>query len=72
MKIVTIPDILSRVTSINVRHFSLPGVGHAGQSLLKKAKVLIIGAGGLGAPVSMYLAASGVGTLGLADSDGLC
>ena len=52
-----------------VRHISLPGVGHAGQSLLKKAKVLIIGAGGLGSPVSMYLAASGVGTLGLADSD---
>jgi molybdopterin/thiamine biosynthesis adenylyltransferase/rhodanese-related sulfurtransferase len=52
-----------------VRHITLPQVGRQGQLRLKKAKVLIIGTGGLGSPVSLYLAAAGVGTIGLADFD---
>ncbi len=51
------------------RHFTLPGVGVEGQRLLKAARVLIIGAGGLGSPTALYLAAAGVGTLGLVDND---
>jgi len=51
------------------RHIVLPEVGGAGQQKLKRAKVLVIGAGGLGAPVLAYLAAAGVGTLGIADDD---
>lgn len=47
----------------------LPEVGEAGQLKLKKAKVLVIGAGGLGCPVLQYLAASGIGTIGLIDFD---
>ncbi|MCZ7019227.1 ThiF family adenylyltransferase, partial [Salmonella enterica] len=48
---------------------TLPGVGREGQLNLKKAKVLIIGTGGLGSPISLYLAAAGIGTLGLVDFD---
>ena len=51
------------------RHLLLPEVGEAGQAKLLKAKVLLIGAGGLGAPASLYLAAAGIGTLGLVDAD---
>jgi len=51
------------------RHILLRDVGGAGQQKLKKARVLVIGAGGLGAPVLMYLAAAGVGTLGIVDDD---
>lgn len=51
------------------RHVILPEVALEGQERLKAAKVLLIGAGGLGAPVAMYLAAAGVGTLGLVDFD---
>ena len=51
------------------RHLILPEIGYAGQEKLKAAKVLVIGAGGLGCPVLQYLAAAGVGTLGIADSD---
>jgi sulfur-carrier protein adenylyltransferase/sulfurtransferase len=51
------------------RHLILPEVGMAGQLKLLNAKVLCIGAGGLGSPISLYLAAAGVGTLGLADVD---
>ncbi|MDX1674906.1 MAG: molybdopterin-synthase adenylyltransferase MoeB [Longimicrobiales bacterium] len=51
------------------RHMVLDDVGEEGQRRLKAAKVLIVGAGGLGSPVSLYLAAAGVGTLGLVDHD---
>ena len=51
------------------RHILLREIGGAGQSRLKSARVLVIGAGGLGSPALMYLAASGVGTLGVIDDD---
>jgi adenylyltransferase/sulfurtransferase len=51
------------------RHILLPEVGGKGQRKIAQARVLIIGAGGLGAPVALYLAAAGVGTLGLVDAD---
>jgi adenylyltransferase/sulfurtransferase len=51
------------------RHFLLPEVGEIGQAKLLKAKVLMVGAGGLGSPSAYYLAAAGVGTLGIIDND---
>jgi molybdopterin/thiamine biosynthesis adenylyltransferase/rhodanese-related sulfurtransferase len=73
------PDLIGdRASSVNLtpaeiqryaRHLIMPEVAMAGQKRLKAAKVLCIGTGGLGAPLSLYLAAAGVGTLGLADFD---
>lgn len=51
------------------RHLILPAVGEAGQSRLKRTSVLVVGAGGLGSPVAMYLAAAGVGRIGVMDDD---
>ena len=51
------------------RHIILPGIGGEGQRKLVQSKVLVIGAGGLGSPVALYLAAAGVGTLGILDFD---
>jgi molybdopterin/thiamine biosynthesis adenylyltransferase/rhodanese-related sulfurtransferase len=51
------------------RHFLLPEVGEEGQRKLLEAKVLLLGAGGLGSPTALYLAAAGVGTLGIVDDD---
>ena len=51
------------------RQISIPEIGKAGQQKLRDAKVLIIGAGGLGSPVALYLTAAGVGTIGLIDYD---
>jgi len=59
------PDEIARYH----RHILLPEIGGAGQQKLKTARVLVIGAGGLGAPILQYLAAAGVGTLGIADDD---
>jgi sulfur-carrier protein adenylyltransferase/sulfurtransferase len=64
------PEGLSREQRMRyARHTSLPEVGIAGQVKLLNSKVLLIGAGGLGSPTALYLAAAGVGTLGLVDDD---
>lgn len=51
------------------RHIILPEIGVQGQQILKNSKVLVVGAGGLGAPVLQYLAAAGIGTIGIMDDD---
>ncbi|MGH8826219.1 MAG: ThiF family adenylyltransferase, partial [Jiangellaceae bacterium] len=51
------------------RHLIIPEIGMTGQKRLKNARVLVIGAGGLGSPALLYLAAAGVGTLGIVEFD---
>lgn len=63
------PPLSSEEIQRYARHIILPGIGGQGQQALKKAKILIVGMGGLGAPVAIYLAAAGVGMLGLVDDD---
>ena len=68
------PMVVPRVLSAEQRdrysrHLLLPEVGEKGQAALLDAKILLLGAGGLGAPAALYLAAAGVGTLGLVDAD---
>src|SRR6516164_6508394 len=66
---ITLPELSSDELSRYSRHLILPEVGMEGQRRLKAAKVLCVGTGGLGSPLAFYLAAAGVGTLGLVDFD---
>ena len=72
----SLPPLVEPAESLSVdevrrysRHLIIPDVAMAGQKRLKNARVLCIGAGGLGSPALMYLAAAGVGTLGIVDFD---
>ena len=62
-------DFSSEEIERYARHLVLAEVGGPGQQKLKQARVLIVGAGGLGTPVIQYLAAAGVGTIGIVDDD---
>jgi molybdopterin/thiamine biosynthesis adenylyltransferase/rhodanese-related sulfurtransferase len=73
---VSLPPLVQPAAQLTVeevrrysRHLIIPDVGMAGQKRLKNAKVLVLGAGGLGSPALLYLAAAGVGTLGVVDFD---
>ncbi|HEY2858423.1 MAG TPA: molybdopterin-synthase adenylyltransferase MoeB [Terracidiphilus sp.] len=65
----TLPELTTDELSRYSRHIILPEVGMEGQRRLKAAKVLCVGTGGLGSPLAFYLAAAGIGTLGLVDFD---
>jgi molybdopterin/thiamine biosynthesis adenylyltransferase/rhodanese-related sulfurtransferase len=65
----TPPDLTDAQRERYSRHILLPEVGEAGQARLLQGKVLLLGAGGLGSPAALYLAAAGVGTLGIVDAD---
>src|SRR5690348_7396578 len=74
--VVSLPALVEPAAELTVdevrrysRHLIIPDVGMSGQKRLKNARVLVIGAGGLGSPALLYLAAAGVGTLGIAEFD---
>src|SRR5438270_7830680 len=76
MSAVSLPPLVEPAPSLTVdevrrysRHLIIPDVAMAGQKRLKNARVLCVGAGGLGSPALMYLAAAGVGTLGIVEFD---
>src|SRR5215475_7919945 len=73
---VSLPPLVEPAAELSVdeirrysRHLIIPDVGVAGQKRLKNSKVLVVGAGGLGSPALMYLAAAGIGTLGIVEFD---
>src|SRR3954452_16704971 len=75
-RVVSLPPLVEPAAELTVdevrrysRHLIIPDVGMAGQKRLKNARVLCVGAGGLGSPALMYLAAAGVGTLGIVEFD---
>src|SRR3712207_4798687 len=75
-QLVSLPPLVEPAEDLSIeevrrysRHLIIPDVGMDGQKRLKNAKVLAVGAGGLGSPVLMYLAAAGVGTLGIVEFD---
>ncbi len=65
----TVMELTDRDRCRYARHIAMPDFGEQGQLRLKQGSVMVIGAGGLGSPVALYLAASGVGTIGIADCD---
>ena len=66
---IQLPELTNADLARYARHISLPEVGVEGQQKLKSARVLCVGAGGLGSPLALYLAAAGIGTLGIVDFD---
>src|ERR671913_2544080 len=63
------PELSAEERTRYARHLLLPDLGALGQRRLRAARVLVVGSGGLGSPVLLYLAAAGVGTIGIVDFD---